>query len=210
MKLTYNAPVVLTFTLISAAVLLVDTLTGCSEANFLDCTLKPYFMTMGTFEFSNPVDYWRLISHAMGHANWAHLFGNFSIILLIGPLLEEKFGSKSLLFMMIFTAIITAILDIVFFDHGGLGASGIVFMMILLSSFANYKSGTIPLTFILVVILFLGQEVWNALKDDNISQFAHILGGMFGAAFGFVSGGSKLAAQAKTSPDPSSPTQPKI
>ncbi|MCB9231487.1 MAG: rhomboid family intramembrane serine protease [Bacteroidia bacterium] len=208
MKLTYNAPVVLTFSLISTLVLLVDTVTGCSEANFMDCTLKPYFMTRGVFDFGNPMDYFRLVSSTMGHANWAHLLGNFSIILLIGPMLEEKFGSLSLLFMMVVTAIITAILDIMFWDHGGLGASGIVFMMILLSSFTNFKSGTIPLTFILVVILFIGQEVVRAFQDDNISQFAHILGGIFGAIFGFISGPKQVSTQTATQSKP--PVNPQL
>ena len=41
------------------------------------------------------------------------------------------------------------------------------------------------MTFILVVILFLGKEVIEALGDDNISQFAHIIGGILGGVFGF-------------------------
>ena len=68
---------------------------------------------------------------------------------------------------------------------GLLGASGVVFMFILLSSVTNARRGRIPLTFVLVVLLFLGQEVWNGLTQDNVSQFAHVIGGLCGAAFGF-------------------------
>ena len=71
------------------------------------------------------------------------------------------------------------------FNTGLLGASGVVFMLILLSSFTNVKSGNIPLTFILIIFLFMGKEVYTAFSQDNISQFAHILGGICGGVFGF-------------------------
>jgi rhomboid protease GluP len=104
---------------------------------------------------------------------------------LVGPIVEEKYGSKSLLIMILITALITGILNILFFNAGLLGASGIVFMLILLSSFTNVRSGEIPVTFILVAILFLGREVFESLQNDNISQFAHIIGGICGSVFGY-------------------------
>ena len=70
----------------------------------------------------------------------------------------------------------------------GVGASGLAFMMILLSSFTNHREGELPLTFVLVVLLFLAKEVANAFNQDDISQFAHIIGGGFGSLFGFLRG----------------------
>jgi membrane associated rhomboid family serine protease len=67
-----------------------------------------------------------------------------------------------------------------------MGASGVVFMMILLSSFTNFSHGEIPLTFILVLILYLGVQLYNSFGSDNISQFAHIIGGLCGSFFGFL------------------------
>jgi hypothetical protein len=76
-----------------------------------------------------------------------------------------------------------------FFNTALLGASGIVFMLILLASTANLRQGQIPLTFLLVAVLFLGGEVVDAFKNDHISQMAHLVGGLAGAAFGFASVG---------------------
>ncbi|MBA7616491.1 hypothetical protein ES703_23787 [subsurface metagenome] len=59
-------------------------------------------------------------------------------------------------------------------------------MLILLSSFTNIRAGEIPLTFILVVLLFLAKEIITAFTQDNISQFAHIIGGICGSIFGFL------------------------
>ena len=67
-----------------------------------------------------------------------------------------------------------------------LGASGIVFMLILLSSFTNIRQGEIPITFILIVALYVVREFVNALTPDTVSQLAHIAGGLIGGAFGFL------------------------
>ncbi len=179
MKLDYNAPVVLTFALLSAGVMVLSNSTGGGIG-------QSFFSTQPGMPWNDIVTYFRLFSHIFGHANWEHLFGNFSIILLIGPLLEEKYGSRTMLIMILVTALITSLLNNFFFSTGLMGASGIVFMMILLSSFANLKQGHLPLTFVIIVVLYLGREIYNTLKMDNISQFAHILGGVCGSIFGFA------------------------
>jgi membrane associated rhomboid family serine protease len=59
-------------------------------------------------------------------------------------------------------------------------------MMILLASFTNFTAGEIPLTFILILILYLGREILNSFASNNISEFAHIVGGFIGSLFGFL------------------------
>ena len=179
MRIRYNAPVILTFTFISVLVLVLG--------------LKPFFMVNSYIDdWTNPLNYFQLISHIAGHANWEHLIGNFTLILLIGPILEEKYGSKKLLIMILATGFITGVLNVIFLDSGLLGASGIVFMLIILSSISNAKAGDIPLTFILIALLYIGGEVMKSLENDNVSQFAHILGGVCGAVFGFILSNGKV------------------
>lgn len=67
-----------------------------------------------------------------------------------------------------------------------LGASGIVFMLILLSAASTRKSSKIPLTLILVALIYLGQEVLAIFQKDNISQLAHLIGGLCGVLLGFL------------------------
>ncbi|MCS6807264.1 MAG: rhomboid family intramembrane serine protease [Bacteroidota bacterium] len=179
MKLDYNSPVVLTFALVSAGVMIASNFTGGTLGQM-------FFATYPHSSWTDIMTYFRLFSHIFGHASWEHLFGNLSVILLIGPLLEEKYSSQSMLVMIITTAVVTAVLNNLLFTTGLMGASGIVFMMILLSSFANLRQGYIPLTFVIVLVLYLGREVYNSLKADNVSQFAHILGGICGSIFGFM------------------------
>ena len=107
------------------------------------------------------------------------------MVLVIGPLIEEKHGTSMLLEMVLITTVATAVLNILLFHTGLKGMSGLVFMLIILASVTNLKDGRIPLTFLLVAGLFLGREVVDAFQSDRVSQFAHILGGLCGSLFGF-------------------------
>lgn len=182
MKIRYNAPVTLSFALISAAILITAQLTPW------DLAIR-FFAVPGRAEasFKNFSLYPRLFSHVLGHVNWQHFLGNFSFILLLGPILEEKYRSWPLLFMMLVTALITGLVNSLFLTTGLMGASGIVFMMILLISFTNFKSGEIPLTFILILLLYLVKEILQAFQNNSISELAHVLGGTCGSLFGFLS-----------------------
>lgn len=190
MRITYNAPIILTYTLICVVITLLDTTLFVSNqgvGKLSQNLFMVYPFGYNYMSFSNPLTYFRLFSHAMGHANWEHLVGNFTFILLLGPILEEKYGSRTLLILIFITALITGILNASLFPNPLLGASGIVFMMILLVSFTNARRGTIPLTFILIALLFLGKEIYGALfVANNISEFAHIIGGVCGGVFGYA------------------------
>jgi len=188
--ISYNSPVILTFALISLAVLGISELTGGLSNRLL-------FSVYGN-SWLDPLGYLRLFGHSLGHINLNHYVSNFMIILLIGPILEERYNSKYLAGMIAVTAFITGLFSALFQPGVALlGASGIAFMLILLSSFTNAKKGQIPLTLILAIIIYIGREIISGTADmmgitsDNISQFAHIIGGVCGLFFGFVMNRSK-------------------
>ncbi|MDR1302131.1 MAG: rhomboid family intramembrane serine protease [Treponema sp.] len=180
MRIKYNAPTILTLTFSSVLVLILS-------STLLPFLTESWFMVPGKggFAFSRIQNWVTLVTHVIGHANWTHLIANFSLILLIGPILEERYGSLPLLEMIFITALVTGVLNVLFFSTSLLGASGVAFMMILLASFTNFKKGEIPLTFILIMVLYLGRELFNSLTENSISEFAHIIGGLCGSVFGF-------------------------
>ena len=177
-RLTYNAPVVLTFTLAAVA------------AYLLPDSVHDWFAAYPSFKYGAHA-YLGLFTHILGHANWEHLLGNFMLILLLGPILEERHGSLSLLVMILVTALVTGFANMAFSGSNLLGASGIVFMMILLASMANVRGGEIPLTFIAVAVIYMGGEVVHSFRNDGISHMAHLVGGSVGALFGFLSARKK-------------------
>lgn len=180
MRIKYNAPTTLSFAFLCAAVLiLTQTLLPNLTGN--------WFVVPGRYHFSvsRISDLLRLFTHVIGHADWNHLISNFALILLIGPILEQSYGSLTLLMMIIITAVVTGLLNALLFPTALMGASGVVFMMILLASFTNFNKGEVPLTFLLILVLYLGREVFNAFRANEISEFAHIAGGFCGSLFGF-------------------------
>lgn len=176
-RISYNAPVVLTFALLAVAVHVLVYFGGES--------VRYWFVAAP--QLHDTQNYVGLVSHILGHGNWQHLMGNFMLILLLGPILEERLGSIQLLVMILITALITGFVHLLFGGTYLLGASGIVFMMIILASTANIRQGEIPLTFIAVAVIYMGGEIVQAVKnDDNISHMAHLIGGATGGVFGFL------------------------
>ncbi len=182
MKIKLNSPLVLSFALLSLAALILNLITGGASNKLL-------FITYHS-SLANPLTYLRFFTHVLGHSGWAHYIGNMSYILLLGPMLEEKYGAKKLLLVIVSTALATALVNYLFFPSIGIcGASGVVFAFILLISFTNFKDGEIPITFILVALIYIGQQIYQGLfMKDNISNMAHIVGGVVGAIFGYTLG----------------------
>ena len=182
MKIKFNSPLILGFVFLSLAAMILNIVTAGASNRLL-------FMTYHS-SLADPLTYVRFFGHALGHSGWQHFIGNMSYILLLGPMLEEKYGAKRLLGMMALTALITGVVNYIFFPNIALcGASGIVFAFILMTSFTSFKKGEIPVTFILVAIVYLGQQVYDGLfVKDNISNMAHIVGGIVGAVFGYIMG----------------------
>ncbi|MEZ4608085.1 MAG: rhomboid family intramembrane serine protease [Deinococcales bacterium] len=177
-KLHYNSPVILTFSLLAILIFLINLVVPFFTFR--------YFSVGSSMSLLNPIDYWRLVSHVLGHGSWGHLVGNLSYILLLGPILEEKYGSQNMFWMIFLTALFTGIINVLFFSQGLLGASGIVFMFIILVSIVDIEEGKIPLTFLLVALIFVGRELINIFQPDGTSQIAHIIGGIAGGFFGFM------------------------
>ena len=190
-RIQYNSPVILTYALICLIICGVNYLTNNAANNLLFSVYRS--------SLANPLTYARLIGHIFGHLNIYHYFSNFMIILLVGPMLEEKYGSVRMLIMMLITAVFTGLIFILVSGSASLlGASGIAFMLILLSSFTNFKRGMIPLTLVLVIIAYIGNEIYQGFVDtDNISHLTHIAGGLCGAVAGYFINYSRIKPDEK-------------
>ena len=179
-KLTYNSPVVLTFVILSF---------GAMAANYLTAGVsnKLLFMTYHS-SLASPMTYVRFFTHVLGHSGWSHYISNMMYMLLLGPMLEEKYGSRTIIEVILITGLMAGLANWILFPAVGLcGASSVVFAFILMTSFTGFREGEIPLTVILVAVIFIGQQVYEGLfLQDNISNMAHIVGGLVGAVAGYV------------------------
>ena len=177
-RLQYNSPVVLTFALAALAALLLGKFTGGWTTTKLFSVYRSSLTDLYTYP--------RFVLHVLGHGSYAHYIGNMMMILVVGPPLEERYGSRPLFWAIFLTALVSGMVHWLFFPGTALmGASGIVFMMIVMSSLAGMREGCIPLTLILVLALYVGGEVVNGVTlADNVSQLTHIIGGLCGAFLG--------------------------
>ena len=173
-----NAPITLTFSLICIVALLLIYISKGKTNLWL-------FSTYGSSLLS-PMTYLRLFTHVFGHSDINHLMSNLLYILLLGPILEEKYGNK-LIIVIFSTAIVTGLVHNLFSPNIMLlGASGVVFSFIILASITGNQDG-IPLTLLIVALLWIGGEIYTGLTSiDSISQLSHIIGGLCGGVIGLM------------------------
>lgn len=180
LRITFNAPVILIF----AGICFVATLLYYLTGGLVNRTI---FVTYHS-SLASPMTYLRFFTHVFGHEGWSHFIGNMSYILLLGPMLEEKHGSARIVGVIAATALVTGLINYIFFPHTALcGASGVCFAFILMASFTSFREGEIPVTVILVALIYIGQQVYDGIMiRDNISNLTHILGGIVGGIIGFL------------------------
>ena len=178
----YNSVVILTYFFLSFAIMVLDKI-------FKGKLVEKFFSISKKDSLLNPITYFKLFSHSLGHADWNHLYSNFIKILLIGPMIEEKYGSVNLLIMMLITTLIIGVIYKTFNLGRIRGASGVLYMLIILSSFVNIDGGKIPITLALIIIFFVADDVIKFIKreDDNISHIGHLTGAICGGVFGILS-----------------------
>ena len=142
---------ILTFFLLSLGALFLGQWTGGWTTKHLFCVYRG--------SLKDPLFYIRLFGHVLGHASWDHFLNNMLLLLVIGPPMEEKYGSGPLLKGILLTALISGVLQCVLFPH----------------------------TALLGAALSLGQQVYDIIfAHDNVANFMHIVGGVCGTAFGYV------------------------
>lgn len=175
----YNSPVILTYLFWSLGAWFFNSITKGKTNRLLFSCYRSSFL--------NPFTYIRLFTHAIGHKDLEHLIHNFLFILLVGPMIEEKYGSINLIIMFLITSFVIAVFHLIFDDYSILGASGNVYMLIVLSSFSNITEGKIPLTLILILIFYVIGEIRKSLLERNqkIYHDGHLLGALCGILFGF-------------------------
>ena len=106
LKITFNSPTVIGFTFLCFLAMVLNILTD-GETN------RTIFITYHS-SLKDPMTYLRLVTYVLGHANWSHFLGNISYILLLGPTLEDRYGSRNVMLTILVTAIVTGLINYIF------------------------------------------------------------------------------------------------
>ena len=199
LHVTFNAPVTLIFAFLCVVFFALDAfwLKGKILEHALTCHGK--IGSAVAFNFKNPFDYVRILTHVFGNTSWTELFINLAYILLLGPTLEERYGSPITALTMVMAALVTGVLNVCFFSATLTGSETIVLLMVLLASVASIDKGELPLTFFFVFILYCAYEMYSTVKSTptyqkgflsflsiNVPLFIDLAGGVCGSLFGFL------------------------
>eukprot|EP00934_Nitzschia_sp_Nitz4_P002317 Nitzschia sp. Nitz4//scaffold45_size130396//54893//55786//NITZ4_003446-RA/size130396-processed-gene-0.184-mRNA-1//1//CDS//3329552389//2317//frame0 len=181
-KMTVEAPVTVGFVFL------------CVTVHALNVSIFPGFSrsVLGVrqdFHFLHLWHYVQLLTQIVAHENMIHLRGNMTNILLVGPSTEKEFGSRNLIIIMVAVAISSGFGHVLFGpkNTSQIGASGVVFAMILLNSLVSASYGKIPVAFVLTAVMWAGDELWKLFfARDSVSHMAHLLGAVVGTIAGYM------------------------
>ena len=193
-KLTFDFPVTVTFVIVSLVLFLLDVYAfkGKMFSSILICHGSKQALV--PFNFKSPADFAGLFFYVFGNVGWEMLFANLTIILLLGQILEERYGSVMLGPMMFISTMISGVLTACISTVPLTGAGCIIFMMAVLVSLTELTKKRIPLSCLLVFVLFLSFEIFRAAKgssgQDAMQKVCGVLiemiGGICGSIFGFL------------------------
>jgi membrane associated rhomboid family serine protease len=144
--------------------------------------------------------YYRLLSHALLHANWSHLFVNMLVLFFFGTVVEKYFnyffGQKSIIYFLLLYAGATVFSNVYAlyknknnYYYNAIGASGAVAAVLFTYIFINpwekiYFFGILPIPGIIFAALYLAYSYHMSKKElDNVAHDAHFLGALFGFIF---------------------------
>ena len=178
-RITNNAPTIVWFAVISFAALILGYITD-GESTIL-------MFSEGHNTPGSILTGLRFFTHVLGHSDWNHYISNMTLFLLLGPMLEEKYGRDKILEIIVITALVSGLVNYFLFPYTILcGASGIVFAFVMLTSFTSFKEGEITVTVIIVAVIWIGREIVSGFTEiDSISNLSHIIGGAVGAIIGY-------------------------
>jgi len=185
-RLTVEAPVVISFCFLNVLI------------HILAYTVMPglnhFLAVQDTLQLTSFMQYPRLITHIFAHDGLAHIKGNMTHLLLVGPSCEHVYGSIAMLKIFGLVAIVSAFAHI--FVGGTnthqMGASGIVFSTILLNSLVAAEVGKIPVSFLLTAGLWITDELFKLFFGrDGVSHHAHLTGAIVGTLAGYYFHGDR-------------------
>jgi membrane associated rhomboid family serine protease len=163
-----------------------------------------YRLQFNPYQVYHRKQYYRLLTHALLHADWVHLFINMFVLFSFGSAVEHYFGRLENMGIMRFPVLYFLLLyvgAVVFSSlttlhkhkdnhwYNSVGASGgvsaVVFTSIFFAPWQNLLLyAVIPIPGIIFGLLYLAYSHYMSRKaSDNINHDAHFVGAVFGLIF---------------------------
>ncbi|MCR5188311.1 MAG: rhomboid family intramembrane serine protease [Treponema sp.] len=194
-KVVMDCPVTVGFVLVSLILCLLDLL--AFKGSLSQSILRSPTSAKGDLAFilSSPLSYFRLVLYAFGAANWTALLANLLFLLLLGPAMEERYGSVVIGIMVFVASLFSGVLNAAFSTVSLRGCAPVVFMMVFLNAFMSLSKKKIPLSFLLIFALLISYEIIDKTSGNVIGIIICIAGGLCGSLFAFLTSPKARAAK---------------
>lgn len=199
LKVTFDSPVVIICALLTVLLYMLD---KWALKNFLSQNLLTCLGTSNGNRFDplSLTTYLRMLLHCFGASEWNSLLINTSFFLLLGPMLEERYGSPILVLMIAASVLVSGVFAS-FSPVPMTGSYCIVFMMIFLCAVYMLSKKQVQISWILIFLIYLVWTMVNGFVNGrpseeknpfvaffigNIPTFIDLLAGVCGSLFGFL------------------------
>ena len=195
LKFVYDAPVMLSFVLAVLVIFMLDTFVfkgTLAEKWLLSPTAAEGSLP---FAFSDFTSILRLFLHVLGGRDIPFLICNLIFILLLGPQMEERYGSVIIGIMIFVAALFSGVLNACFCKVPVSGSEPVVFMLILLCAMMHLSRSKVSASALAVIILFAVMLVLRKNPNGTAGVLITLAGGLCGSLFAFLT--SPKARKAK-------------
>ena len=157
---------------------------------FLNIVDKTFMIDSITLYIGENFRIWQLVTHQFLHSGISHLFGNMSILVLVGSSIERKYGTTKTLIGYLLFGIVGGFFQMVAGEdgHNMAGASGAVFGMLALFALVDkshyFRYTWFKMRYVAIFMIMIELDRLT-VSNDGIGHFAH-LGGMVAGLFFYL------------------------
>ncbi|MCR4953009.1 MAG: rhomboid family intramembrane serine protease [Treponema sp.] len=191
----YDSPVALSFAIITILLFVMNALVIKGR---IDVFFYAPTNSGGAFPFNlkDGASYLRLVLYQFGYFDLSFLFADLIIILLLGQILEERYGSVIMGLMMFFSTLFSGVLNACFGKEKLCGAASIVIMMVFLNALTSISKKKVSVLSVATIVLVICREIF-ARNGGFISVIVSVAGGLCGSLFAFLASPKARAASKK-------------
>ena len=183
-SVSFDSPVGLVLVILLVVMAIIERLVPSIDWLFV-CPCKAG--NSAAFDYRNVADYFRILLYPFGFSSWNQLTANLVFILLLFPKIESVFGKLFSSMLVLITVAFAGVICVCFSNSVIYGTSGIVCMLLILAIFISADKRQIPVSYILLAVIYFAREIVSIIDTNTIEVFCHFAGSLAGSLVGILS-----------------------
>lgn len=183
-SVSFDSPVGLVLVILLVVMAIIERLVPSIDWLFV-CPCKAG--NSAAFDYRNVADYFRILLYPFGFSSWNQLTANLVFILLLFPKIESVFGKLFSSMLVLITVAFAGVICVCFSNSVIYGTSGIVCMLLILAIFISADKRQIPLSYILLAVIYFAREIVSIIDTNTIEVFCHFAGSLASSLVGILS-----------------------